>query len=70
MSNDAFPASSGVLLTPPSGEELAAVLVAVDATWPRPVIVAEAGDRTPAWRFSGRWWAAPVAARRQRPSAF
>ena len=23
--------------------------------------------RTPAWRFSGRWWARPVAARRDRP---
>jgi hypothetical protein len=24
-------------------------------------------DRTPPWRFSGRWWRAPAQARRERP---
>ncbi|HZQ83235.1 MAG TPA: hypothetical protein VFA83_00275 [Acidimicrobiales bacterium] len=52
----------------PSPEELAAIVAAVELAWPRPV-VAVAGDdhRPPAWRFSGRWWVAPVAARRPRP---
>jgi len=70
MSSDAVPTASGVLLSPPSGEELAAVIAAVEATWPRPVIAADVDRRTPAWRFSGRWWAAPAIVRRQRPSAF
>jgi hypothetical protein len=58
---------SGTGLAPPSGEELAAVVAAVDAVWPRPAEVAMDDDRTPAWRFSGRSWALPVTARRQRP---
>ena len=38
--------------------------------WPRPgpAGLAEDGD-APAWRFSGRWWATPVAARRSRRPA-
>ena len=53
---------------PPTEEELAAILAAVELLWPRPVIVAEPPrDTTPAWRFSGRWWSRPIAARRERP---
>jgi hypothetical protein len=53
----------------PSPEETAAILAAVEALWPRPVVlVGEQGTTRPnAWRFSGRWWARPVAARRDRP---
>ena len=53
----------------PTEEELAAILAAVELLWPRPVVVASAepSDPTPAWRFSGRWWARPIAARRERP---
>jgi hypothetical protein len=52
----------------PTPEEAAAALAAVEALWPRPVVAADAGATRPnAWRFSGRWWARPVAARRERP---
>jgi len=49
-------------------EEVAAIVSAVEELWPRPVVhVAPVGHRTPRWRFSGRWWSKPVAARRDRP---
>jgi hypothetical protein len=67
MSSDNVHAASGTSLSPPSGEELAAVIAAAEVAWPRPVVAAEPDDGQPAWRFSGRWWARPVAARRQRP---
>ena len=52
----------------PTDEELAAILAAVELLWPRPVVAAaEPEPTTPPWRFSGRWWSRPVAARRARP---
>jgi hypothetical protein len=51
----------------PTDEEAAVIVAAVEAVWPKPVVAAPATDDTPAWRFSGRWWRKPVAARRQRP---
>ncbi len=54
----------------PTDDEAAAIAVAVEALWPRPVVLPAAvndDDRPPAWRFSGRWWTRPVAARRDRP---
>lgn len=51
----------------PTEAEVAAILAAVEALWPRPV-APEPGPTGPhPWRFSGRWWARPVAARRNRP---
>jgi hypothetical protein len=58
---------AGVSLEPPSGAEMAAVVAAVEAAWPREAVVVDSGDSTSAWRFSGRWWAKPAASRRQRP---
>jgi hypothetical protein len=49
----------------PSDEELAAIVAAVEVTWPRPVAVPAA--ELPRWRFSGRWWTKPVPLRRVRP---
>jgi hypothetical protein len=48
---------------------LAAIVAAVDEVWPRPVAVdrSSAPPRASVWRFSGRWWTAPAAARRARP---
>ena len=41
---------------------------AIDALWPRPVVeTAEPSRPANAWRYSGRWWSRPVAARRDRP---
>jgi hypothetical protein len=52
----------------PSEEEVAAIVAAVEALWPR-AVVDPAADTPPsrAWRFSGRWWSRPVPARRDRP---
>jgi hypothetical protein len=50
---------------------MAAIVAAVDAVWPRPVVAveSEAAPTPPVWRFSGRWWLPrrPVAAGRSRP---
>jgi hypothetical protein len=48
-------------------EEAVAVAAAIELLWPRPTVILEAPRPVPAWRFSARWWARPVAARRDRP---
>ncbi len=49
-------------------EVLAVLAAAVDQVWPRPAAVAAPPPtRTPAWRFSGRWWSRPAPTRRDRP---
>jgi hypothetical protein len=58
-------AASG-LPSVPTDEEAAAIAAAVEVLWPRGGAVVP-DEPTPAWRFSGRWWVKPVAARRQRP---
>jgi len=56
--------------TAPSPEELAAIVAAVEMCWPRPApALGPAPESAPAWRFSGRWWAQPLALRRERPWA-
>lgn len=57
-------------ITPaPTDEEAAAIVAATEALWPKPVVSSESQSplRTPTWRFSSRWWAKPLAARRDRP---
>jgi hypothetical protein len=53
----------------PTDEEAAAIAAAMEALWPRPVVLVAADHprHGGGWRFSGRWWAKPVAARRDRP---
>ncbi|MGD9701614.1 MAG: hypothetical protein AB7Q42_05815 [Acidimicrobiia bacterium] len=52
----------------PTDEEVAVIAAAVEAMWPKPVVVAsEPALRRPVWRFSGRWWSKPVQSRRDRP---
>jgi hypothetical protein len=51
----------------PTPEEVAAIMAAVEVLWPRPVAPADDRAASPVWRFSGRWWRKPVAARRDRP---
>jgi len=54
----------------PTPDVLAVIVAAVDAVWPRAVVVTgprRREDESPSWRFSGRHWAAPVAANRARP---
>jgi len=54
-------------LAPPSDEELAAILAAVEMAWPRPVAAEEPEPEPGAWRFSGRWWSKPHTVQRVRP---
>ena len=54
----------------PTELEAAIISVAIEAMWPKPVLLVPpptADDGRGAWRFSGRWWARPVAQRRDRP---
>ncbi|MEP7201710.1 MAG: hypothetical protein ABI894_03820 [Ilumatobacteraceae bacterium] len=52
----------------PTDDEVAAIVAALDALWPKPVRFDSApAVRKPTWRFSNRWWIAPLATRRQRP---
>lgn len=53
----------------PEPEELAAIVAAVQVTMAAAAASAEELEPSPRWRFSGRWWARPVASRRDRPSA-
>ncbi len=44
----------------PTDEEAAAIVVAVELAWPRPVVMLASAPTqadTPSWRWSGRWWA-------------
>jgi Acyl-CoA carboxylase epsilon subunit len=51
----------------PTDEELAAIVAAIEVTWPRPTTAPAA--ELPRWRFSGRSWTKPVPLRRVRPWA-
>ena len=52
-------------------EEVAAIVAAVEALWPRPVLATGVAVTDPErWRFSGRWWAKPVPMRRERPAHY
>jgi hypothetical protein len=53
----------------PTPEEVAAITAAVEASWPRQVVVLPepVKVRDTSWRFSSRWWARPVPQRRPRP---
>ncbi|MFZ4810119.1 MAG: hypothetical protein ACOYL9_02135 [Ilumatobacteraceae bacterium] len=52
----------------PTEEEAVAITAAVEALWPRPILVVDReAARVPSWRFSGRWWAKPLPSRRDRP---
>lgn len=42
----------------PSEPEVAAIIAAIEMTWPKPAAVISAPRSTDAtWRHSGRWWA-------------
>jgi hypothetical protein len=52
---------------PPTDEEAAAIVAAIDVSWPRPAVDEVAARRASAWKFSGRWWSQPIPLRRARP---
>ena len=60
-------ASRTNLQPPPTEQEVAAILAAIEVAWPKPVALVAEDDRPSRWRFSGRWWSAPVPLRRVRP---
>ena len=52
----------------PTDEQVAAIVAAVEALWPKAVFVETSPVvRVPTWRFSSRWWIKPLASRRERP---
>lgn len=52
----------------PSDEEAVAIMAAVEALWPKPVVAPpHEQDSTLAWRFSGRWWQRDRFAHADRP---
>jgi len=52
----------------PTDDEVVAIMAAVEALWPRPVVAADSALlRNRSWRFSGRWWSLPLPMRRDRP---
>ncbi len=52
----------------PTDEETAAIVAAIEAAQPSLVLLeAQPTTRNSSWKFSGRWWAKPLAARRDRP---
>lgn len=52
----------------PTPEEAAAIIAAVEALWPRPVVSRrDDASANVSWRFSGRWWASNHVVRRGRP---
>jgi hypothetical protein len=54
-------------ITPtPSDDEAAAIVAAIEASWPRAVAAAPT-EAPPRWRFAGRWWSKPIPVRRDRP---
>ena len=51
----------------PDDDELAAILAAIEMSWPRPAPAPATDDEPSRWRFSGRWWSRPLPTRRDRP---
>jgi hypothetical protein len=52
----------------PTDEEMAVIMAAIEVVWPRSAPEAQPpADAPNRWRFSGRWWARPAPARRERP---
>jgi hypothetical protein len=66
---DAVPGHDLTITPAPTEAEAAAIVAALEAAWPKPVVAAHdtsvrgAGN----WRFSGRWWSVPLPVRRDRP---
>ena len=50
----------------PTDEEAAAIVAAIEASWPR-AVSSGPPPAPPRWRFAGRWWSKPIPIRRERP---
>jgi hypothetical protein len=69
MTDEAAARSAHMTVSPaPSDDEVAAIIAAAEALWPKPVPAPSGwSPRNTSWRFSNRWWARPLPARRDRP---
>lgn len=46
----------GLNISPaPTEEELAAIMAAYEALWPKPILSTEP-ESSPRWHYAGRWW--------------
>jgi len=55
-------------ITPePTDDEVAAIVAAVELSWPAAGAASADIDEIERWRFSGRWWTKPLPLRRDRP---
>lgn len=61
------PEASLSIAPDPSDDEAAAIAAAVMMMWPQPAATAPEPPRSPAWRFSGRWWRRDRFASADRP---
>jgi hypothetical protein len=52
----------------PTDEEAAAIVAAIELSWPRPSAEKAPVADSARWRFSGRWWNRVPAASRRRPN--
>jgi hypothetical protein len=55
----------GQVAPDPTEEEAVAIVAALEAAWPKAVVVEDAAAQR--WRWSGRWWSKPVPLSRRRP---
>lgn len=54
---DLPPEPGGMVVSPePTDAELAAIVAAYDAVWPKPVDAKPAEPVSTTWRFGGRWF--------------
>ncbi len=51
----------------PTGEEVAAIVAAIEVATPRAGGAPDLHPEPPRWRWSGRWWSRPIPQRRVRP---
>ena len=55
------PTHAGITVSPaPAEDEVAAIMAAYEALWPKPFATDATKGAPPRWRFSGRWWNKPV----------
>lgn len=61
------PVAVGAVSPAPTDEEAAAIVAAIEVSWPRAGAPALPDTEISRWRFSGRWWSKPLPSRRDRP---
>ena len=57
----------GAVSPAPTDAEAAAIVAAIEVSWPRGAAPSAPDTEVSRWRFSGRWWSRPLPSRRDRP---